>query len=228
MRLVGESRLVRVLEDITDADLERQERLDEKLQGDGLLVIKFNLLTGLLNGGNGGLFAKAFSSIGFRKFSMSFESLGLSTSNLPIRDSSKVCELSSGTGDIELVEYVIGTDGILTELPQSLLLHPMNHKRTYIIISSTSLSHVKNFIFFLFLFFFVKRCLLFLIAFHDIGKIFEGDFLVANREVERDLQWEGEQPREEISRNTVHRSNCIVAIGSVARWWSRGSIGTRT
>ena len=177
MRLVGESRLVRVLEDITDADLERQERLDEKLQGDGLLVIKFNLLTGLLNGGNGGLFAKAFSSIGFRKFSMSFESLGLSTSNLPIRDSSKVCELSSGTGDIELVEYVIGTDGILTELPQSLLLHPMNHKRTYTIISSTSLSHVKNFIFFLFLFLFVKRCLLFLIAFHDIGKILKVIFL---------------------------------------------------
>lgn len=113
MRLVGESRLVRVLEDRTDADLERQDRLDEKLQGDGLLV-KFNLLTGLLNGGNGGLFAKAFSSIGFRKFSMSFESLDLSTSNLPIRDSSKVCELSFETGDIELVEYVIGTDGILT------------------------------------------------------------------------------------------------------------------
>lgn len=129
MRLVGESRLVRVLEDRTDADLERQEWLEEKLQGDGLLV-KFNLLTGLLNGGNGGLFVKAFSSIGFRKFSMSFESLGLSTSNLPIRDSSKVCELSFGTGDIELVEYVTGTDGIVTNFRQlqSLLLHQVvNH-----------------------------------------------------------------------------------------------------
>lgn len=112
MRLVGESRPARVLEDRTDADLERQEMLDERLHGDGLLV-KFNLLTGLLNGGNGGLFAKTFSSIGFRKFSMSVESLGPSTNNLPIRVSSKVCGLSLGTGDIELVEYVIGTDGIL-------------------------------------------------------------------------------------------------------------------
>lgn len=115
---VGESMLVRGLEDMTDMDLiERQDRLDEKLHGDGLLVRPnvCNLLTGLLNGGNGGLFADIIGSRSLLEFSMIdvlFESMVLPASILPAKDSSKVCELSI-SGDIA-PEYVVGTDGIPT------------------------------------------------------------------------------------------------------------------
>lgn len=115
---VGESRLVRGLEDITDIDLERQDRLDERLHGDGLLVVAnaCNLLAGLLKGGNGGLFANIIGSIGLAEFSVivSSESLTLSVIILPVNGSSKVCELFE-TGDIA-PEYVVGSDGILVML----------------------------------------------------------------------------------------------------------------
>lgn len=102
---------------MTDIDLvERQDRLDEKLHGDGLLVRPnvCNLLAGLLNGGNGGLFADMIGSRSLLELSMMvlFESTALPASILPVKDSSKLCELSI-SGDIASV-YVVGTDGIPT------------------------------------------------------------------------------------------------------------------